>query len=452
MPFIQFYKDDEYQYLELKGKKQKFIFGREEDVDFRISADSQISRHHFAIEKDKEGNYQLVNLGARNGTYFNGKRISGEVIILNDGDRIKAGRQSFIFYDEIPEETTDTVLIEMTPFPKSSFKNQEDAVRKLNIAKDQFNHEISKVIIGQQEIIDRIMIALLARGHCLLIGVPGLAKTLIVRVLAGILELDTNRIQFTPDLMPSDVTGTDILEEDAGKTRRFRFNYGPIFTNILLADEINRTPPKTQAALLEAMQEHKVTAGGVTYRLPEPFLVLATQNPIEQEGTYPLPEAQLDRFMFCLNLDYPSAEEEQQILLETTRDYRWEVEKVLDAETIIKFQHLVRQVPISDHVAKYTADLIRATRPGTPDAPEFISRWLRWGVGPRAGQFLLFAAKAHVLLDGRSNVSCADIREFALPVLRHRIFANFAAVSDGVSTDDIIKRLLEHVQEPEYKK
>ena len=326
-----------------------------------------------------------------------------------------------------------------------------DALTELSRGRDVILEQLDKIIIGQKLVLNEMLIALFARGHCLIIGVPGLAKTLMVRSLAGTLQLDFKRIQFTPDLMPSDIIGTDILEENRETGgRQFRFHKGPLFTSMLLADEINRTPPKTQAALLEAMQEHRVTASGQTYSLPEPFMVLATQNPIEQEGTYPLPEAQLDRFMFCVHINYPDAADEQRILLETTRGVAATVQAVLNAEAILRFQKLVRDVPVSPHVALYATQLIRATRPGTAEAPEFIGRWVRWGAGPRAGQYLLLAAKAHVLLAGRPSVSCADIREYALPVLRHRIFTNFAAASEGVTTDDIVKRILAEIKEPSY--
>ena len=326
-----------------------------------------------------------------------------------------------------------------------------DALAELSRGRDVILEQLDKIIVGQKAVLNEMLVALFARGHCLIIGVPGLAKTLMVRSLAGTLHLDFKRIQFTPDLMPSDIIGTDILEENRETgSRQFRFHKGPLFANMLLADEINRTPPKTQAALLEAMQEHRVTASGQTYTLPEPFMVLATQNPIEQEGTYPLPEAQLDRFMFCVHINYPDSADEQRILLETTRGTEAAVQAVLNAESILRFQKIVRDVPVSPHVALYATNLIRATRPGTPDAPEFIGRWVRWGAGTRAGQYLLLAAKAHVLLAGRPSVSCADIREYALPVLRHRIFTNFAAASEGVTTDDIVKRILAEVKEPSY--
>ncbi len=326
------------------------------------------------------------------------------------------------------------------------------AAARLAVARERIMAEVGSVIVGQSAVLDQVLVALFARGHCLIVGVPGLAKTLMVRAVAGVLDLDCNRIQFTPDLMPSDITGTNILEENSDTgARRFRFNRGPVFTNLLLADEINRTPPKTQAALLEAMQEHRVTASGVTYNLPDPFMVLATQNPIEQEGTYPLPEAQLDRFMFSIHIGYPDIEDEQKILIETTRDKPLEVERILSAEDVLGFQRLVRQVPVSDHIALYAANLIRATRPESKDAPDFVSRWVRWGAGPRAGQYLLLAAKTHVLLKGRHSVSCADIREYALPVLRHRILCNFAAASEGITSDEIARRVLDCVGEPDYR-
>lgn len=322
---------------------------------------------------------------------------------------------------------------------------------ELREARERLLAQIRRVIVGQDAVVEQVLTALFAQGHCLLIGAPGLGKTLLVRTLGQALDLLARRVQFTPDLMPSDITGTEILEEDAQTGRRsFQFRPGPIFANLLLADEINRTPPKTQAALLEAMQERRVTAAGNTYELPSPFLVLATQNPIELEGTYPLPEAQLDRFMFAIQVGYPSAEEEPRILLATTGDETAAVTPVLDAAAILRFQRLVRQLPVSPHVAGFASALVRASRPGSPEAPEFVTPWLRWGAGPRAGQCLLLAAKARALLDGRVNVSCADVRAQAHPVMRHRLFLSFAAVSDGVTADAIVDRLLAHVREPEY--
>jgi MoxR-like ATPase len=278
-------------------------------------------------------------------------------------------------------------------------------------------------------------------------GVPGLAKTLMVNSLAQSMALGFRRVQFTPDLMPTDITGTTIIEEDDRGRRRFVFNHGPIFTNILLADEINRTPPKTQAALLEAMQERRVTVSGESHTLPSPFLVLATQNPLEQEGTYPLPEAQLDRFLFLVKVDYPSAEEEEQILLSTTVESLPVLRRIITGSAILECQDLVRRVPVSPFVANYAARLVRATRPSDPSAPAFIKKWVRWGCGPRAGQALLLAAKAHVVLTGRFNVSCADIRAYAHPVLRHRLGLNFAAVSEGYDTDKIIDQVLAAIPE-----
>ncbi|MBN1864443.1 MAG: AAA family ATPase [Victivallales bacterium] len=451
MAYLQYRNEkDEYAYVELPSGGE-MVFGRDDDADFIISDDDLVSRHHFSICRGKDGECVLKDLGARNGTSYNGKPLEAESVILSEGDRIRAGKKIFLYFEKMPVAAdASKSVIQLTPFATNTFGSHEEAMGKIDQVKTRFVEEMRKVIVGQEEVVAQIMVALLARGHCLLVGVPGLAKTLMVKVLAGVLDLETNRIQFTPDLMPSDITGTDILEEDEDHNRRFRFKFGPVFTNILLADEINRTPPKTQAALLEAMQEQRVTASGVTYNLPDPFLVLATQNPIEQEGTYPLPEAQLDRFMFCIRLDYPKADDEEKIITDTTSDFTWEVQKILGAEAIIKLQHLVRQVPVSKHVAKYATSLVRATRPGYAESPEFVNRWLRWGAGPRAGQYLLFAAKAHALLQGRFSVSCADVREYAPSVLRHRLFCNFTASSEGVDPDKVISKVLETVREPDY--
>jgi MoxR-like ATPase len=327
----------------------------------------------------------------------------------------------------------------------------EADVAQLNAAIQRIRAEMARVVIGQSEVVNQILVALFARGHCLLVGTPGLAKTLMARTLADSLELACKRVQFTPDLMPADITGTQVLEQDAGTgVRNFRFKQGPIFTNLLLADEINRTPPKTQAALLEAMQERRVTISGQTYDLPAPFFVIATQNPIEQEGTYPLPEAQLDRFMFSVKVAYPSAADEERIIMETTQDAPAQVARVLSAEALIGFQALVRKTPVSRHVGAYVTRLVRATRPDAPDAPDFIKNWVRWGAGPRAGQYLILAAKSNALLQGRLNVSSDDVRAYALPVLRHRVLCNFAAASEGVDSDEIVRRLLAAVPEPDY--
>jgi MoxR-like ATPase len=304
--------------------------------------------------------------------------------------------------------------------------------------------EIKHRIIGQDEVVRDLFVALIVQGHVLMIGVPGLAKTLIVKSLAEILELSFQRIQFTPDLMPSDVTGTEILEESGDGKRSFRFVPGPIFANLLLADEINRTPPKTQAALLEGMQERRVTVAGHTYALPSPFFVLATQNPIEQEGTYPLPEAQMDRFMFNLRVDYPSRADEIQILQETTRDNAKPVKKILTAENLVALQHCVRQIPVPPSVAEFAVDLVQATRPKSPLAPDFIQKYVQWGAGPRASQYLALAGKALAVMDGRFNVAREDIAASAKLVLRHRLITNYRAEADGVSVDSLIDKLLSH--------
>ena len=320
------------------------------------------------------------------------------------------------------------------------------AVEKLQQARETINREIGKVIVGQQQIIDQLVVCLLARGHGLLIGVPGLAKTLLVSTLSQLLDLSFNRIQFTPDLMPSDIIGTDILEQmgETGHGREFMFHRGPVFANVVLADEINRTPPKTQAAMLQAMQEQQVTAGGRTYPLAEPFFVLATQNPIEQEGTYPLPEAQLDRFMFSLSIEYPSLDEEVEIVASTTSRKTAEVRRVLGAQEIIALQELVRRVPVSDKVVRYAVELVRSTRPADSHAPDFVREWINWGAGPRAGQYAILGAKTMAVLDGRYTPGEEDVRRVILPVLRHRVITNFNAEAEGVSVEDVLNRLLEN--------
>ncbi len=303
--------------------------------------------------------------------------------------------------------------------------------------------EIGRVIVGQERVVEELLTSLFTSGHCLLIGVPGLAKTLLVSTLAQALHLSFNRVQFTPDLMPSDITGTEVLEEDAERRRFFRFLKGPVFTNVLLADEINRTPPKTQAALLQAMQEYQVTAGGRTYPLERPFFVLATQNPIEQEGTYPLPEAQLDRFMFSITLDYPSFDEEVRVVHATTAAANPVVAPVLDAARIIAYQDLVRRVPAAAPVVEYAVRLAQASRPGAAGAPKFVGDYVSWGAGPRASQYLVLGAKARALLAGRFAASIEDVRALAPAVLRHRILTNFTAEAEGVSAREIVRRLLE---------
>jgi len=323
-------------------------------------------------------------------------------------------------------------------------ENQTDLqlLEKLDDVKSRFFSEIAKSIIGQTDVLNHILIALLCKGHTLIVGVPGLAKTLMIKSMADLLDLNFSRIQFTPDLMPSDITGTEVIEEDQSTGKRnFRFFKGPIFGNIILADEINRTPPKTQAALLEAMQEHKVTAAGNTYDLEEPFFVLATQNPIEQEGTYPLPEAQLDRFMFNILIDYPTHEDEISIVKVTTADKELPLNKVISREEILKFQDLVRRVPVADNVVEFAVNLVSATRPGE-NAKDDINEWIDWGAGPRASQFLILGAKAKAILEGRPTADIDDVKSLALPVLRHRVLPNFNAEAEGMSVDDIISKLI----------
>ncbi len=338
-----------------------------------------------------------------------------------------------------------------TPSTKAVESDLDDinALKNLKDGYDTMRKEISRMVIGQNQVIEELLIAIFSRGHCILVGVPGLAKTLLVSTLAKTLSLSFKRIQFTPDLMPADITGTEIIQEDKiSRDRSFVFMHGPVFANMILADEINRTPPKTQAALLEAMQEHHVTAAGHSYPLPEPFFVLATQNPIEQEGTYPLPEAQLDRFMFMISVDYPSADEEMRIMQSTTSIQNVELSKTLNAEDILRLQDTVRRIPVGDHVFRYAMDISRATRPNSPEAPDFIKDYVNWGAGPRASQYLILGAKARAALFGRNYATTEDVMQVAAPVLRHRIITNFSAEAEGVDADKIVKRLLEHIPRP----
>ena len=327
--------------------------------------------------------------------------------------------------------------------------NDLAAVEELATAFQTMRQELGKVIVGQEQVVEQVLTAMFCQGHVLLVGVPGLAKTLLVKTISDVLHLSFKRIQFTPDLMPSDITGTEVLEEDRTTGKRvFRFVKGPLFTNMLLADEINRTPPKTQAALLEAMQEHRVTSGETTYSLPEPFFVLATQNPIEQEGTYPLPEAQLDRFMFMTLVRYPTPQEEIQVMKQATTEYRPQLSRLLDGPKILQLQQIVRRVPVAEHVYAYARDLVRATRPGEPGAPPFVNEMVQWGAGPRASIYLIMAGKARAILHGRVHVTTDDIVAMAHPVLRHRVLTNFRAESEGVSSDSIIDELLTAVPVP----
>lgn len=330
---------------------------------------------------------------------------------------------------------------------KLSKVNDLEKVQLLKTAYNNIKNEIGKRIVGQLDIIEQLLICLLARGHCLIIGVPGLAKTLLIQTLAQVLDLEFSRIQFTPDLMPSDITGTEILEEDRTTGQKiFKFVKGPVFANIILADEINRTPPKTQSALLEAMQEHKVTVAGETYTLKEPFFVLATQNPIEQEGTYPLPEAQLDRFMFNLWMEYPTSDEEKEIVKTTTSAYEPDLKPVVGAREIIEFQNLIRHVPVADNVVNYAVSFVSMTRPDHDGVPEFIKDWISWGAGPRASQYLILGAKTRAILDGRPTPDIEDVKMVARPVIRHRLVTSFNAEAEGINALTIIEKLFDEVK------
>jgi len=333
--------------------------------------------------------------------------------------------------------------------PQAADKDLQ-AVQRLKTACLRIKGELGKVIVGQEAVVDEVLISILTRSHALLVGVPGLAKTLLVSTLSQTLHLSFKRIQFTPDLMPSDITGTEIIYQDpASNERQFRFLKGPIFANMILADEINRTPPKTQAAMLEAMQERKVTVGGTDHVLPDPFFVLATQNPIEQEGTYPLPEAQLDRFMFMIAVDYPSAEEERRIMKLATGVPLAKPQAVMTVEDILDLQQIVRRVPVAEHVYEYAERLVRVTRPKSTEALDFCKKWITWGAGPRAGLNLILAAKARAMLNGQYHVSCDDVATVSLPVFRHRLIPNFAAQSEGVTPDDISRKILDAVPKDE---
>ncbi len=337
------------------------------------------------------------------------------------------------------------------PTEVDAYQMEQEVVQQIRTSRDRIDSELSKVIVGQKDVIEQLLIALFSGGHCLITGAPGLAKTLLVRTIAQIFRLQFQRIQFTPDLMPADITGTEILEESPGGPRRMQFVKGPIFANVLLADEINRTPPKTQAALLEAMQEHQVTAAGVRYPLEEPFFVLATQNPIEMEGTYPLPEAQLDRFMFNVVIDYLPEDDEVAVVLQTTSTRPEPIESVLSGEDVRRIHEVVRKVPVAEDVARYAVRLVAASRPGRPEAPPFIEQWVSWGAGLRAAQYLVLGAKTRALLEGRFHASAEDIRALAHSTLRHRILVGYRAEAEGVSVEDVIDKLLETVRPPAYR-
>ena len=408
----------------------------------------------------KNGAWMLQDLGSTNGTYVNGNKIT--TVGLKSGDRIKFG-VSVSAKIEIEEPKKEIVAppkpatpppppqktaikVDNTPPPEMS----ADDVELIKLLNEKFalaKENLSQVVIGQMDVIELVLTAIFARGHVLLMGVPGLAKTLLISTLSKVLDLQFKRVQFTPDLMPSDITGTDVLEEDKESGgRKFRFVEGPVFTNMLLADEINRTPPKTQAALLEAMQEHHITVGTKTYNLPEPFFVMATQNPIEQEGTYPLPEAQMDRFLFNIIVKYPSAADEETIIRNVTSNRKVKLEKVLDGETVQKLQEVVKRVPVAPHVIQYAATLARMSRPKEPDVPDFVKELVGWGAGPRAGISLITAAKAWAILHGRHHCTMKDVEAIAMPVLRHRVITTFAAEAAGVTSDDLVNMLLKELK------
>jgi MoxR-like ATPase len=428
------------QSREVAGTKPTVI-GRHRDCDIAL-VDAAVSNHHARLERTAAG-WVLTDMGSSNGTSFNGRRIERPTPI-EEGALIDLGDEVRFRFHLAPGEAG-------LPPPEST-PAELALIQQMRDRTEQIRREVAKVIVGQTEVIEQLMMVLLAGGHGLLVGMPGMAKTLMVSTVARVLDLDFRRIQFTPDLMPTDMTGTEVLETDrTTQEKNFRFIRGPIFCNLLLADEINRTPPKTQAALLEAMQEKRVTVGNVTYPLDAPFFVLATQNPIEQEGTYPLPEAQLDRFMFNIWVDYPQEHEEEEIVRTTTASQPAAPATVLSKEDVLQLQSVVRKIPVSPHVVKYTIRLVRATRPGDARAPDFVRQFVATGAGPRAGQYLILAAKARAVLEGRLHVSCNDIRRAALPVLRHRILTNFAADSEGLTPIKLVERLLATVQEPSEK-
>jgi len=436
------------------------LMGRSEGTDLVID-DPQVSSRHAQL-KIEDGTWWIADLKSSNGTTVNGQAI--ETVALNDGDTVTMGETRFVFQgDGAVEEKGVKKALTQEPAPGPSpvsdrqpststgtaTREDVDLVQRMSERTAKIRGEVGKVIVGQHEVLDQVLMCMIANGHALLVGLPGMAKTLMVSTIAKVLDMKFKRIQFTPDLMPTDITGTDVLEtnkETGGK--EFRFIRGPIFCNILLADEINRTPPKTQASLLEAMQEKMVTAGNSTFKLDRPFFVLATQNPIEQEGTYPLPEAQLDRFMFNIWIAYPLEHEEEEIISTTTTADLAEPQRVLTKEELIQLQDVVRKIPVSDHVIKYVIRLVRATRPEYEDSPEVTKTYVSTGSGPRAGQYLVLAAKARAVLEGRIHVSSKDIRQAAIPVLRHRIITNFAADSEGLTSMDIVNRLLEQIGEP----
>ena len=487
-------------------------FGRDPAATVSLD-DPSVSGHHAKLEVAPNGDWWLSDLGSANGTLVNNQDITRSQV--HSGDVIEIGDSRMTFHSapaaahvpapDLPRTTSappppsrlpvpepvvhrpspppailstpqaapvpaspppapmpavpppEPVRAPAPPRPPAPPPPQASAedvrlVGEMKTYTENIRREVAKVIIGQTDVLDEILMAMIAGGHALLVGMPGMAKTMMVRTISQVLDLDFKRIQFTPDLMPTDITGTEVLETNrTTQEKEFRFIRGPLFCNMLLADEINRTPPKTQAALLEAMQEKRVTVGNKTYTLDAPFFVLATQNPIEQEGTYPLPEAQMDRFMFNIWVDYPKADEEEAVVKATTVSRMQEPECVITKEQLLRLQEVVRKIPVSDHVVKYAVKLVRATRPSDPATPETIKQHVHCGAGPRAGQFLVLAAKARAVLDGRLHVACSDIRKSAVPVLRHRVMTNFAADAEGLSSMDLVKKLLELVPEPDEK-
>ncbi|MFA6561618.1 MAG: AAA family ATPase [Verrucomicrobiia bacterium] len=434
---------------------ERFVMGRERDCELLLDI-PLASRHHACFYKADDG-WRIQDLGSVNGTLHNGAKVQDA--ILASGDKIAIGEVIMVFSDGTSAAgaaAPPTTSAPSAPQSEAGSLAQDAAiqalVQQMSLRTKAIGREMGKVIIGQNEIVSQLLTAIISNGHVLMIGMPGLAKTTMIRTLSEVIDLKFNRIQFTPDLMPSDITGTEVLEiNDATGHKEYRFIKGPIFCNILLADEINRTPPKTQAALLEAMQEHRVTAAGHTYQLTLPFFVLATQNPLEQEGTYPLPEAQLDRFMFSIYIDYPSAEEEEEIARVTTKRNKVELQKTMNSKEILELQDVVRNMPVSNHVVKYATRLARSTRPVGEHAPDFIKKWIHCGAGPRASQYLVLAAKGHAVSDGRLLVTTDDVRAIARPILRHRMFTNFAADAEGMDSDKIVQRLIEEVPEPSEK-
>ena len=434
----------------------EIVIGRGEECAISIAEDTKASRQHAMISRNEEGAWCLADLDSANGTVVNDAEVS--TVALQENDVVVIGDTTFVFRDDAApvEESAPEAAVEEAPAPapaapQSSKATEDDLqlVKQMRQSMDAIRTEVGKIIIGQVDVLDEILMCIIAGGHALLIGLPGLAKTLTVNTIARVLDMKFKRIQFTPDLMPSDITGTEVLETDpVTQQKEFKFMQGPIFCNMLLADEINRTPPKTQAALLEAMQEKQVSVGKDIYTLDKPFFVLATQNPIEQEGTYPLPEAQLDRFMFNIFVDYPQLDEEIEVITRTTMSNDAQPQVVIDKEAVIHLQKVVRKIPVSQHVISYAVKLARATRPSDDMAPEITKKYVSTGAGPRAGQFLVLAAKARAVLEGRIHVSCNDVRMAAMPVLRHRILTNFSADSEGLTSVDIVKKLIEEVKEP----